>query len=83
MIALNVSHLCMPPVVPALALEAGYYLRHGTFLTEMSIQSLGHEAPQRIYEYIIGATILAPIFALLAGFIAYVFIIIYKKLFAA
>ena len=28
-VALNVQHLAMPPFVPALCIEVGYYLRHG------------------------------------------------------
>ncbi|MEE9118578.1 MAG: DUF2062 domain-containing protein, partial [Calditrichia bacterium] len=32
-VAVNVQHLCMPPFVPALCIEMGYYIRHGHWLT--------------------------------------------------
>jgi uncharacterized protein (DUF2062 family) len=64
---LAVSQLCMPPFVPALCVEMGYYLRHGRFLTEISLQTLGYEALQRIWEWVLGSLVLAPIFALLGG----------------
>lgn len=73
LIALNVSHLCAPPFVPALAVEAGYFLRNGRFLTEFNMQTLGYEALQRFWEYLLGAVALAPILALLAGGLAYLF----------
>ena len=64
---LAVSQLCMPPLVPALCVEAGYYLRHGRFLTELSLRTLGYEALERIWEWILGSLLLAPVFALLCG----------------
>ena len=36
LIALNIQHLCAPPLVPALAVEVGYFARHGRFLTELT-----------------------------------------------
>jgi uncharacterized protein (DUF2062 family) len=65
--ALSVSQLCMPPVVPALCIETGYWLRHGRFLTEMSLETLGYQALERLYEWLLGALVLAPLLALLMG----------------
>ncbi len=65
--AVGVSQLCMPPFVPALCVELGYFARHGQWLTEISWQTLGHEAPQRLWEYVIGAVLLAPPLAVLVG----------------
>lgn len=67
---LATSQLCMP--LPALCIEAGYYLRHGHFLTDISWQTLGREALQRLAEWILGAAVLAPILALAVGLIVYV-----------
>lgn len=69
--ALAVSQLCMPPFVPALCIEAGYYMRHGRFLTDISLQTLGYEALERIWEWVLGSLVLAPIFALFIGLIAF------------
>lgn len=61
------SQLCMPPLVPALCIETGYYMRHGYFLTEISWQTLGYEAIQRLWEWFLGSLILAPAFGLACG----------------
>ena len=80
LIALNVSHFCAPPFVPGMAVELGYFLRNGKFLTEFTMQTLGHEALQRLGDYLLGSIVLAPILAVLAGFIAYLIISIYRKI---
>ena len=65
--ALAASQLCMPPVVPALCIELGYLLRHGRFLTEISLETIGYQALERLYEWLIGALVLAPLMACLMG----------------
>ena len=65
--ALTTSQLCMPPIVPALCIEAGYYLRHGAFLTEVSLETLGYQALDRLFEWLIGSLVLAPVLAILVG----------------
>lgn len=65
--ALAASQLCMPPVVPALCIELGYLLRHGHFLTEISLETIGYQALERLYEWLIGALVLAPLLACLMG----------------
>jgi uncharacterized protein (DUF2062 family) len=65
--ALSASQLCMPPIVPALCIELGYWMRHGRFLTEISLETLGYEALERLYEWFLGSLVLAPLLALLAG----------------
>jgi glycosyltransferase involved in cell wall biosynthesis len=68
---LAVSQLCMPPFVPALCIETGHYVRHGRFLTELSWQTLGHEGPQRLGEWVLGSLALAPLLGLLCGLLIY------------
>ena len=70
-IALGVNQLCMPPLVPALCVEAGYFLRHGRFLTEISLQTLGYQAPQRLLEWLIGGVVLGPVLAFTVGGVFY------------
>ena len=65
--ALASSQLCMPPVVPALCIETGYLLRHGRFLTEISMETLGYQALERLYEWLLGSLLLAPLLAVLVG----------------
>jgi glycosyltransferase involved in cell wall biosynthesis len=80
LIALNVSHLCAPPLVPAAAVEIGYFIRHGRFLTEFTVQTLGHEFLQRLGEYVIGAVILAFPLGLTSGLLAYALAILFKRI---
>ncbi len=69
--ALAASQLCMPPFVPALCIETGYFLRHGQFLTEISMKTIGYQALERVWEWLLGALMLAPLLALLLGGIVY------------
>jgi hypothetical protein len=59
--------LCMPPLVPALCIEVGYYMRHGTWLTEFSLQTLGYQAVERVYEWFLGSLLVGPLLGLLVG----------------
>ena len=78
-VSLTTSGLCVPPLVPALCIEAGYFMRHGTFLTEISIRTLGYQALERIYEWLLGSLVLAPIFAVLVGGIIFLIALFFKK----
>ncbi|HEY5674657.1 MAG TPA: DUF2062 domain-containing protein [Malonomonas sp.] len=69
--AVSSSQLCMPPIVPALCIELGYYFRHGVWLTELSLETLGYQAMERFYEWFLGSLLLAPLFALLVGAVTY------------
>ena len=69
LIALNISHFCAPPVVPALAIESGYFVRHGRWLTEFTFRTLGHQIDQRLLDYLLGSVLLAPLLALGTGFV--------------
>jgi len=69
--ALAASRLCMPPLVPALCIEIGYYLRHGHFLTEISIETLGYQGLLRLLEWGIGSIFLAPVLSAGIGAIIY------------
>lgn len=66
-LALGANQLGMPPVIPSLCIEVGYYLRHGTWLTEISMRTLGREAPQRFWEWLIGSLVVGPVLGILVG----------------
>ncbi len=69
--AVAASQLCMPPLVPALCIEAGYFLRHGRLLTEISWQTLGREGLQRLGEWILGSLLLAPLLGAIVALFIY------------
>ena len=77
--ALGTSQLCNPPIVPALCIEVGYFIRHGRFLTEISLKTLGYQGLERIFEWIIGALVLGPLMGLFVGGIIYILTFILKK----
>ncbi len=66
-VAISTSQLCMPPFVPALCIEAGYYMRHGEFLTEVSWQTIGHQGFERLYEWFIGSLVVGPLLGAAVG----------------
>lgn len=70
--AIAASQLCMPPFVPALCIEVGHYLRHGAFLTEFTLQTLGYQGLERLWEWVLGSLVLAPILAALGGCVTFV-----------
>ena len=70
--AVSASQICMPPVVPAICIEIGYFMHHGRFLTELSVETLGYQALDRLIEWLVGSLVLSPILAALAGIIIYV-----------
>jgi hypothetical protein len=54
-------------------------VRHGRFLTEFSIRTIGYQGLERIFEWIIGAFILGPVLGVLLGGIVYVSTLLLKK----
>lgn len=78
--ALAIQNLYMPPFTPFLCIELGYFMRHGHFLTEASWQTIGNEFALRLYEWLLGSLIIAPIAAILSATITYFIAhIIHKK----
>jgi len=65
------SQVCMPPIVPALCIEIGYFLRHGVFLTEISIRTLGYQGFERLLEWLLGSLLLGPILGILIGLLVF------------
>ncbi len=77
--ALAASQLCVPPFVPALCIEVGYYIRNGRFLTEISIETIGHQALDRVLEWLIGSLFLAPVLAAIAGGVIFILAVSINK----
>lgn len=71
--AIGTSQFCMPPVVPAICIETGYFLTHkGSFLTEISFETIGNQGLQRIYEWFLGSLVIAPVLGALSFILIYV-----------
>ena len=78
-VALNVQHLAVPPFLPALCIEVGYYLRHGHWLTDLSFATVFQQFSSRLFEWFLGSLIIAPLAALLIGAAMYVTAAAIKK----
>jgi uncharacterized protein (DUF2062 family) len=65
------GQLCMPPFVPALCIEIGYLMRHGSFLTEISLETLGYQAHERLLEWAMGSLLIGPLLAGIIWMITY------------
>ena len=78
-VALNVQHLAMPPFVPALCIEVGYYMRHGAWLTDLSFKTVFEQFSSRLYEWFFGSLIIAPLTAVLVGGLIYMSALVIKR----
>ncbi|MDR0646510.1 MAG: glycosyltransferase family 2 protein [Elusimicrobiota bacterium] len=67
-IGLTMDKLALPPFIPAICVEAGYFMRHGKWLSDFNFKTLGYQAPQRIWEWFLGSLVVAPVFSILVGF---------------
>jgi glycosyltransferase involved in cell wall biosynthesis len=78
-VALSASQLCMPPIVPALCIETGYFMRNGRFLTEISLETIGYQALQRLYEWLLGSFLVAPFLGFIIGLFIYIIALVIEK----
>jgi len=69
--AVAASQFCMPPLVPVLCIETGYYLRTGRFLLDLSWERWLLEIHQRIWEWLLGSLIIGPILGLFGATVVY------------
>ena len=72
--AFNMQHFCIPPIVPAICVEVGYFALNGKFLTEFNFHTLGYQFLDRIGDYLLGTIIVAPILSIIAGFLVYIIV---------
>lgn len=70
-LSIGIQNFFAPPLIPALCIYIGYYLRTGTFLKTISYDVVFNV--NRIYEWFLGSLVVAPIAAVL-GFIAVFYI---------
>lgn len=78
-ISVNVQHFFMPPFVPAMCIEVGYYLRHEKWLTEISLETVFAQFSDRLFEWFLGSLIIAPVGAVLMGSIIFFITALIKK----
>ncbi len=67
----SIQNLAMPPFMPVVCIELGYYLRHGSWLTDISFQVVCNQLTERLWEWLLGSIIIAPAAAILVGMIIF------------
>lgn len=69
--AVAASQFCMPPVVPVLCIQVGYYLRNGEFLYDFSWQRWLLGVHERLWEWFLGSLLLGPLLGLFGAVVMY------------
>ena len=63
LLAISFEKFCIGPIIPALCIEVGFFLRHGYFLTQFNLTTLGRQFLSRVWEWILGSLVVAPVLA--------------------
>lgn len=69
--AVAASQLCMPPIVPALCIEVGYFLQTGGWLTDLSWERWLLEVHIRLWDWFLGFLIVGPVLGFIGAAIVY------------
>ena len=69
--ALSIQNLCMPPFVPVACIELGHFMLYRKWLTDVSWKAVFGNIPARIWDWLLGSLILAPLLALIISIIIY------------
>lgn len=65
--AVTASQLCMPPLVPVLCIQVGYFLRHGSLLLDINWETMVVQIHYRLWEWLLGSLLLGPLLGLLVA----------------
>jgi uncharacterized protein (DUF2062 family) len=65
--AVSIQNLCMPPFVPMICIEIGYHMRYGRWLTDFSPGVVLGELHHRLFEWLLGSLVVAPVAAALVA----------------
>ncbi len=69
--AVAASQFCMPPVVPVLCIQVGYYLRKGELLIDFSWQPWLLGIHERLWEWLLGSLLVGPLLGITGATIMY------------
>ncbi len=69
--AVSIQNICMPPFIPMVCVELGYYMRHGEWLTHFSFKIMLDELHARLFEWLLGSLVVAPLLSAIVGIIVF------------
>ena len=70
--AVAASQFCMPPVVPVLCIQTGYFMQNGSLLLDLSWERWGLEIHYRLWDWLLGSLLVGPFLGLIGGGIVYI-----------
>lgn len=65
--ALGVQNLCMPPFIPGACIELGHFMLYKRWLTDITLKTIFGEIPKRLWEWLLGSLVLAPVLGIIVG----------------
>jgi len=69
--AVAASQFCMPPVVPVLCIQTGYFLQNGSLLLDLTWKKWGLEVHYRFWDWLLGSLLVGPLLGLIGGSLVY------------
>ncbi len=69
--ALGVQNLCMPPFVPGACIELGHFMLYKRWLADITWKTIFGEIPKRLWEWLLGSLVLAPVLGIIVGLIVF------------
>lgn len=72
--AVGAGNLCIAPFVPFLCIEAGHYLRYGSFWHEFNRHTLLEQIHHRLWEWLLGALLVGPLLGAVGAFATYMLV---------
>ncbi len=67
LLAVNIQHLCAPPLVPLACIELGFFLRHGSWIGRDELSTFAGNLHQYLLNWLLGSLVLAPALAVIVG----------------
>ncbi|MDF1614726.1 DUF2062 domain-containing protein [Desulfurivibrio dismutans] len=69
--AVAASQFCMPPVVPVLCIQVGYFMREGGLLLDLSWEKWLLEIHLRLWDWLLGSLVVGPVLGLIGAGLIY------------
>ena len=69
--AVAASQLCMPPVIPVICIEVGYFLQTGELILVLSWEHWLLEIHHRLFDWLLGSLLVGPFLGLFVAFLVY------------
>jgi len=71
LLALNVQHLCAPPLVPLACIGLGFFLRNGSWIGREDLRAVASNLHQHFLNWLLGSVVLAPVLAIISGLVVF------------